>query len=110
MYIPVTFEKARNFRYGLAAIDLIEKRLGKRISEIDFRKFGRSTTVMEKTIILWAGLVHEDPTLTPESLLEIMDKNNVLLADVIPLMFDAIDNGFGGDKKENPKKAAGQKA
>ena len=42
-YYPIKLDKVRNFRYGMKAIDLIEKTYGKPIMEIDGISDGKIT-------------------------------------------------------------------
>ena len=49
----------RNFRYGMKAVSLIEKKLGKPISKVDMENL----TMADAAVMIWAGLIHEDPDL-----------------------------------------------
>lgn len=101
MFTPVTLDKERNFRYGMKALSLIEKKLKKNIGQIDFNNL----SIEETMTILWAGLYHEDKELTVDSLMDIIDDHDISLNQVIEKMGEAISDAFGGGG-ENPNQAA----
>jgi len=101
MYTPITLDKPRNFRYGMKALSLIEKKLKKNIGQIDFNNLSIEDTLT----IVWAGLVHEDKDMTVDTLMDIIDDNNIKLQTVIDLMGEAINDAFG-EQDENPNQAA----
>lgn len=72
MYTPIKLDKTRNFRYGMKAIDLIEKELKINISNLDLDKL----TMNDTATIMWAGLVHEDKELTPDKIMELIDEHS----------------------------------
>lgn len=91
MYTPITLDKSRNFRYGMKALSLVEKKFKKNLAAIDFNNL----TIEETMTIIWAGLVHEDKDLTPEKLIDIIDDNNIKLETLVKAMGEAINNAFG---------------
>lgn len=108
MYTPVVLDKARNFRYGMKSLALIERKFGKPLARIDFGNM----TLDEMCVILWAGLEHEDKELTPEKLMDIIDQNNIKLNPLLDMFFTGIEDAYGPDggesEGENPKKAAAE--
>lgn len=99
MYTPIEIDKVRNLRYGMKALSLIEKKFKKNLSAIDFE----SLTIEETMTIVWAGLVHEDSSLTVEKLIDLIDVNNVRIDSIIKAMSEAINDAFGQpEKTENP--------
>lgn len=102
MFTTITLDKVRNFKYGIKAIALIERGLHKPISKIDLE----NSTIDDIVIIMWAGLVHEDKTLTPEALLDIIDSNDLSITEITKSMNEAITAGFGGAVNESPIHAA----
>ncbi len=64
MYTPIELDKIRNLRYGMKAISQFEKILGKNLAKIDMENL----TMEEQAVIIWAGLVHEDSSLTTTSI------------------------------------------
>jgi hypothetical protein len=102
MYYPIQLDKSRNFKYGMKAISLIEKKFKKPISKIDML----SLTMEEMATIIWAGLVHEDKNLTSDRVMDIIDDySNV--TKVFELAGDALAKAFSGDdpKEEEEKNA-----
>lgn len=109
MYTPIQLDKSRNLRYGMKALSLIEKRLGKPIGAVDFN----SLTIEETMTVLWAGLVHEDSALTEDQILEAIDDNNVNFFYVVEKMIEAISDAFPEESAEaggKPSKAASPKS
>lgn len=91
MFYPIQLDKMRNFRYGMKAISLIEKKLGKPISKIDMDNL----TMEDAAVMIWAGLVHEDPELTPERVMDLVDEYSDIQT-VLTAMGEAFQGAFGG--------------
>lgn len=89
-YCPIQLDKARNFKYGMKAISLIEKKLGAPIGKIDMNNL----TIEDTATIIWAGLVHEDPQLTPEKVVDLIDEYSDIQT-VIEAMGEALQAAFG---------------
>lgn len=68
---PVELDKPRRLRYNFAALALLDERYGINLLETDEAAleatFKHPAALMR---ILWAGCVHEDPSVTPEQLAE----------------------------------------
>ena len=90
-FLPIILDKTRNLRYGMVALMKIEKKLGKPFSKIDFEN---EMTYEEIANILWAGLSHEDPTLTPEIVAELIDDYSDIQT-AITVMGEAMQEAFG---------------
>jgi hypothetical protein len=99
MFIPIKLDKMRNFRYGMKAISLMEKKLGKPAAKINFEEM----TMEEIATVIWAGLVHEDKDLTPDKVMELID-DHADMTTVITVAGDALAAAFG--VKEEPVKNA----
>lgn len=98
MYTPVNLDKVRNFRYGMKAISLIEKKFKKPMNKVDFD----SLTMEDTATIVWAGLVHEDKNLTPDKVMDLIDENGNL-QEVMKAMNDAMSAAFSGGSSEDEK-------
>lgn len=98
MYVTIELDKSRNFRYGMKAISQIEKKLKKPISKIDFE----TLTMEETATIIWAGLEHEDKNLTPNKVMDLIDKKGNF-TEVMNAMQQAFENAFGttGEEEKN---------
>lgn len=93
-YTPVELDKVRNFRYGMKAISIIEKKFKKPISKVDFDNL----TMEDTATIIWAGLIHEDNKLTVERVMDLIDdKGN--LQEVMKCMSEAMSAAFGGKEE-----------
>lgn len=103
-YYPIELDKTRNFRYGMKAISLIEKKFKKPIHQIDYDNL----TMEDTAVLIWAGLVHEDNKLTPDKVMDLVDEHSTIV-EVMPKMMEAINGAFGLDKidlKEVEKKTS----
>jgi len=94
-YTPVELDKVRNFRYGMKAISIIEKKFKKPIAKVDFDNL----TMEDTATIIWAGLVHEDKNLTVEKVMDLIDEKGNL-QQVMQAMSEAMNIAFGGGKEE----------
>ena len=101
MFTPITIDKGRNLRYGMKALSLIEKKFKKPLSSIDFENM----TIEETVIIIWAGLVHEDPGLSPDKLLDLIDESGVKMDTLANAMTEALNEAFGTGNAQDPPTA-----
>lgn len=101
-FVPVNLDKMRNFRYGMKAISLIEKKLGKPAAKINFEEM----TMEEIATVVWAGLVHEDLELSPDKVMELIDDHSDITT-VITVAGESLAAAFGAKEKtgKNAKKA-----
>lgn len=99
MYYPIQLDKARNFRYGMKAISLIEKKFKKPVSQIDMDNL----TMEDTATIIWAGLQHEDKDLTPDKVMDLIDQYSNINS-VLEAMSEAFQGAFG--KNEESEKNA----
>ncbi|MCW2279109.1 hypothetical protein [Heliophilum fasciatum] len=58
--VEIVLDKPRTLRYDLNALAEMEAKLGVSLQELDQLTMG----VKQLRTFLWAGLIHEDPTLT----------------------------------------------
>lgn len=98
-YVPIELDKVRNFRYGMKAISMIEKKLKKPISKVDFENL----TMEDTATIIWAGLAHEDKSLTLDKVMDLIDEKGNL-QEVMQAMSEAMSLAFGGGKEEEKNK------
>jgi hypothetical protein len=94
MYTPVELDKVRNFRYGMKAISIVEKKFKKPIAKVDFDNL----TMEDTATIIWAGLVHEDKNLTVEKVMDLIDEKGNL-QQVMQVMSEAMSAAFGGKEE-----------
>lgn len=101
MYTVYQLDKARNIRYGFKAFHLIEKTIGQKMSNIDFD----ALSMHDQAVLLWAGLHHEDPTLTPDDVMELVDKHSTI-GEAIRKTGEALAEAFGAKSDESGKTPA----
>lgn len=94
-YYPIQLDKVRNFRYGMKAISLIEKKFKKPVSQIDMDNL----TMEDAAIFIWAGLQHEDKDLTPDKVMDLVDEYSSI-TEVLKAMSEAFQGAFGEAKTE----------
>lgn len=70
--VPIQLDRARNLKYDLNAYVVLQERHGINM----FEPTERAESPVMVRAILWAGLVHEDPTLTLERVGEWVDLGN----------------------------------
>ncbi|WNF31636.1 hypothetical protein RI196_09965 [Aeribacillus composti] len=75
---------------------MIEKKLKKPISKIDFENM----KMEDLAVMLWAGLVHEDESLTPEKVMDLVDEYSNL-QKVTEAMSQAFQASMGNDSEAN---------
>ena len=89
-YYPIQLDKARNFKYGMRALDRIEKKLKTKIATLDMDNL----SMEETATLIWAGLVHEDKSLTVENVMDLIDDYSTL-PEVAEIMNKAFESTFG---------------
>lgn len=96
-YTPIELDKIRNFRYGMKAISLVEKKLKKPMAKVEMD----SLTMEDSAVLIWAGLAHEDRDLTPDKVMNLIDDYSSL-PKVMEAAGQALQEAFG--VVEEPKK------
>lgn len=71
----IKLDRERNFKYGVKSISLIERNLNTPIAKFDISNL----TIYDTAVFIWAGLIHEDPELTPDMVLDLIDDHSELL-------------------------------
>jgi hypothetical protein len=99
MYYPIKLDKIRNFRYGMKAISVLEKKLKKSVSKIDLE----NSTMEDLATIIWAGLQHEDKDLTPDKVMDLIDEHSDIQT-AFTVMGEAFRGAFGTGEDEEAKK------
>lgn len=88
--ITIELDKPRTLRYGINALAKIEDITGKSLMALDLNNVG----IKEMLAIVYAGLYHEDKSLTPEIVGDLIDEysNITTVAEKIGL---AMSEAFG---------------
>ena len=98
MYTLIELDKTRNMRLNMRALSMVEKKLGITVANLNMDKMSMEAVAT----IIWAGLMHEDNTLTVEKVMDLIDEfSNVKTA--MNKMMEAFSEAFPEDKEE-PKK------
>ena len=84
----------------MRAMSLIEETLEKPLAKIDME----AMSIKDLCVFIWAGLYHEDNSLTVESVMDLVDEYSDI-GTVSEILGKAITNSFGADgKKQIAKK------
>lgn len=79
----------------MQALNRIEDKLKCNIAKIDWNNL----TVKQTATVMWAGLVHEDNKLTPDKIMELVDRHSSYNKAAERLM-EAITTAFGAQEEE----------
>ena len=85
--VKITLDKERNLYFNLNSLEIIEELTGKSIDKIT-----ENMNMKSLKAIVYAGLVHEDKSLTVEAVGEMIGFND------ISRVSEAIGEAFGGLK------------
>lgn len=99
-FVSIQLDKIRNLRFGMQAIMRVEQKLNKPFSAIDFEKEMKFTEIVD---VIWAGLVHEDPSLTPDKVAELIDDHSDIQT-VMEKMGEAMAEAFGSKNAQAMQK------
>ena len=94
--VLIELDKPRTLRYGLNALVIIEEQIGKPLTGLDFN----NVSVKDLRAILYAGLFHEDKSLTPEKVADLVDEFSNIEA-ISEKLGEAMTLAFGGSKSPN---------
>ncbi len=100
MFYPIQLDKTRNLRFGMRAISLIEKKFGKTISSIDMSNM----TMDNIATFIWAGLLYEDDTLTPDKIMDLVDDYSDM-ETVFKTVREAVEQAFNDGNSDTEKNA-----
>lgn len=92
--ITIELEKARNLRYGINALVKIEELTGRPITKLDLDNI----SMKDLRTILYAGLCHEDNSLTPEKVGELIDEYSTV-DEMANKLGEAFTIAFGNPEK-----------
>lgn len=94
-FIPYELDKMRNLRYSLRALSLIEENIGIPLARLDVN----SISIKHLSIMIWAGLYHEDKDLTPDMVMDLIDDYSDM-DKANEAMIKALDEAFGEKNKK----------
>ncbi|HHV42728.1 MAG TPA: hypothetical protein GXX72_07815 [Clostridiaceae bacterium] len=98
-YHPIQLDKERSFRFGMKAINRVEKHFKKPILKIAGMQDG-TLSMDEYAVLFHAGLMHEDKDLTPAKVMDLVDEYSTL-GKVSKEFWAAFNEEFStGDEEE----------
>jgi len=98
--VKITLDKERSLLYDLNAWGELEEQFGS-IEEV--LKIHETKSVKSFTTLLWAGLIHEDDTLTQKDVGKMLTFRT--LTENMPLITEAIENSMPELTEEQKKEA-----
>ena len=106
--VGIRLDRVRILKYTFNALAEFEDLTGKSVSSIFTNAEESMSFVMIRNLV-WAGLIHEDPSLTPAKvgeLFEQVDGESVAdrIAYVTEKMAEAINESFAGPEDKGAKK------
>ena len=108
MFYPIKLDRERSFKYNMRTLSNIEKKFGKPLMQIPGMTDGQ-LTMADYATVMCEGLKHEDPDLTPDKVMDLIDEHSDL-ATVAEVMWQALNGTL--ERKKSPKnvgKSAGDK-
>ena len=102
--VILELDKARNLRYGINALVTIEELTGRPITLLDLN----ALSMKDLRNILFAGLVYEDTTLTPEKVGVLIDEYSNI-NEIATKLGEAFTLAFGDPNSKNLKNPQTQK-
>lgn len=95
-YYPIELDKERTFKFGMKAIDRIEKKFKKPITAIHMEEL----TMQDYAVLFHAGLMHEDKDLTPDKTMDLIDEHSTI-GQASKIMWEAFNESLKtGDEEE----------
>lgn len=96
-FVMINLDRPRKLRFGMSAMMQYEQMTGLKIAdlsdEISFDACGK---------LLWVMLSQEDPELTLQKVIELVDENADNLTEIVKLTSGAVRAAFGnGEKSKN---------
>jgi len=102
-YLPIQLDKTRNFLMGFRGLQIFKKITGKSLAKFDYENEDIEDYI---PVVFYAGLVHEDASLTLESVTELIDKH-IGVKGAVQLMPEIFKEIFGDEENaKNLQRAA----
>lgn len=90
--VTIQLDKPRTLRYGINALAKVEDLTGKPITALDLNNVG----IKDLLVIIYAGLYHDDKTLTLEKVGDLIDEYSDINA-IAAKVGEAFTEAFGKD-------------
>lgn len=97
-FVIIKLDKPRKLRYTINAMATLEDLTGKPFASFVAGFNEESFSFKDLRALVWAGLIDEDPSLTPEDVGNLLDKTQDL-TEVLMKVGEALQTALGGQKK-----------
>lgn len=94
--VTIVLDRPRTLRYGMNGLVKIEELTGKAISKMDLENI----SIKDLRSMIYAGLFHEDKTLTPERVADLIDEYSDLTGAAAKLG-EAMTLAFSGGNTDS---------
>lgn len=105
-FVTINLDRPRRLRYTMNALISMEEALGKPIGQLISDYNTGTIGFKDMRIIIWAGLLHENPDLTLEQVGDMIDEAESLKY-VMLKAGEALRTTFGDDKETAKKNKKG---
>jgi len=100
--VRVKLDRVRTLRLGWRALEKLQEEHGISVEDLGAQlQTGQFKTIR---LIIWAGLIHEDPDLTFDQTADLMDQAD--FTELVTAASELITSRFGGGEPEGNSKAA----
>lgn len=99
--VGITLDKPRTLRYSGRSLRAIEKETGKNVLK---GEIGGNLNFTELVVLVWAGLLHEDPDLDLDDAADLVDPARI--EEIADAMNEALKAAFPTEDKERGKAKA----
>lgn len=100
LFVTLELDKPRELRYGFKALKKLEEHFEapviKLLTLLQTKVEDESLTTDDVLVLIWVGLIKDDPSLTKDQLEKIVDESDYSLFDLI----DKFQQGFGSSMPE----------
>jgi hypothetical protein len=100
-FVPIQLDKVRNLKIGIKASKIIQDELQKPLMEV-FSSMSEGLDINTLICIVYAGLVHEDKSLTKEKVLDLLDEHSSI-EEVADKIAKAVEVAFKTEKSNEGK-------
>lgn len=97
-FVTIKLDKPRKLRYTINAMATLEDLTGKPFASFVAGFNDEGFSFKDLRALVWAGLIDEDPSLTPEDVGNLLDKAQDL-TEVLAKVGEALETAVGGQKK-----------
>ena len=110
-FVTIELDKPRRLRYNLWSLKALQDATGLKLSELGSFLAETQDDIEKMATLLWAGLIHEDKSLTVDGLMEIVswDKLNESLTKIYEAFTDDMGLATSEEIEKNESRVKNQK-